>query len=161
MKSVTFILSGLFMVPDSKSGFKNSSMNMENENKTVETKKDGTLAKLEDMLKTIPEGSRQPIINLINKRKVELGLMESGLPPAGYKLKKSRNKSRIVPKENKEKESKEKDSKENESKASLRKIAMAVGVVKETEAIPRDIDIKNGSLKKDKRVIEEADSYKY
>ncbi len=120
---------------------------MESENKTIEPPKDAVLERLEQMLKTMPEASRQPILDLINRRKVELGLMKSGLPPAGYKLKKSKTKSMPVSKEKKD---------------SLRKIAKTVGTVKETEeANPHDIDIKNEPLKKDKKVIEETDSYKH
>ncbi|MCX9011942.1 MAG: hypothetical protein OIN66_12565 [Candidatus Methanoperedens sp.] len=120
---------------------------MDNESNNTEPIKDEMLTKLESMLKTMPESSRQPILDLINKRKVELGLMNSGLPHAGYKLKKSRAKPRPVSKESKE---------------SLRKIAMKVGTVKETEdVVPHDIDIKNEVLKKDKKLLEETDSYKY
>jgi hypothetical protein len=120
---------------------------MENENKTIEPPKDAVLERLEQMLKTMPETSRQPILDLINKRKVELGLAKSGLPSAGYILKKPKAKPRPVPKEKKD---------------SLQKIAKTVGTVKETEEVnPHDIDIKNEPLKKDKKVIEETDSYKH
>lgn len=120
---------------------------MENESNNTETVKDEMLAKLESMLKTMPESSRQPIIDLINKRKVELGLMNSGLPHAGYKLRKPGAKPRPISKE---------------SKDSLRKIALKVGTVRETEdVVPHDIDIKNEVLKKDKKILEETDSYKY
>ncbi|KCZ72821.1 hypothetical protein ANME2D_01256 [Candidatus Methanoperedens nitroreducens] len=120
---------------------------MENENKTIEPEKDAVLAKLERMLASMPENSRQPILNLINKRKVELGLLKSELPHAGYKLKKAHEKRKPISKERKD---------------SLQKIAMTVGTVKETErVIPSDIDIKNESLKKDRKIIEEVDSYKY
>lgn len=109
------------------------------------TEKDKVLASLERMLGSQSESSRQPILDLINKRKVELGILKSDLLPAGYKLKKKRAKLR--PKE---------------SKDSLRKIAMGVGRVQETkETIPRDIDVKDEPLKKDKKPIEEVDSYKY
>ena len=120
---------------------------MGNESTNTEPVKDEMLAKLESMLKTMPEGGRQPILDLINKRKVELGLMNSGLPNAGYKLRKTGAKPKTISKE---------------SRDSLRKIATKVGKVKETEdVVPHDIDIKNEVLKKDKKVLEEADSYKY
>ncbi len=120
---------------------------METEIKNPEPEKDEMLVKLENMLKNLPEGSRQPIINLISKRKVELGLKKSELPPAGYKLKKARAKSKQVPAEKKE---------------SLQKIARNIGIVKETdENKPTDIDIKNEPLRKDKKILEEADSFKY
>ena len=120
---------------------------MENENKTTQPEKDAVLARLEQMLQMMPENSRQPILDLINKRKVELGLKKSELPLAGYKLKKSRAKPRPLPKETRE---------------ALQKIARSVGTVKETqEIIPKDIDIKNESFKKDKKIIEEIDTYKY
>ncbi len=123
---------------------------MENEKKTTEPEKDDVLTRLENMIKNMPEGSRQPILNLINKRKVELGLMKSELPHAGYKLKKKRSKPKLSPEEIKE------------SRDSLKKIAMKVGVVPETnKRIPGDIDIKNEPLKKDKKPMEETDSYKY
>ncbi len=121
---------------------------MENENKTIEPEKDKVLANLERMLANMSENSRQPILDLINKRKVELGLLKSELPPAGYKLKKSRKKS--------------KPPLTKESKEALRKIAMTVGKVSETkETIIHDIDVKDESLKKNKKIIEEVDSYKY
>jgi len=120
---------------------------METEIKNTDTEKDEMLAKLENMLKNLPEGSRQPIINLISKRKVELGMKKSELPPAGYKLKKSKARSRQVPAEKKE---------------SLQKIARTVGIVKETDdKRPTDIDIKNEPLRKDKKILEETDSFKY
>lgn len=110
--------------------------------------KDAVLAKLERMLESMSENSRQPILELIRKRKVELGLLKSELPPAGYKLKKSKSrKTRPQPKE---------------SEDSLRKIAMNIGRVQETkETIHHDIDVKDEPLKKDKKPIEEVDSYKY
>lgn len=118
--------------------------------KTTEQEKDEVLDHLESMLKRMPENARQPILNLINKRKVELGLMKSELPLAGYKLKKRRSKPRQSTKEI------------NDSRESLKKIAMNVGVVAEKQrTIKGDIDIKNEPLKKEKKAIEEADSYKY
>lgn len=119
---------------------------METEIKNTDTEKDEMLVKLENMLKNLPEGSRQPIINLISKRKVELGMKKSELPPAGYKLKKSKTRSRQVP----------------GKKESLQKIARTVGIVKETDdKKPTDIDIKNEPLRKDKKILEETDSFKY
>ncbi len=112
-----------------------------------EPEKDKVLLKLERMLASMSESSRQPILDLINKRKVELGLLKSELPPAGYKLKKSKSQRKPKPKEGKE---------------SLRKIAMGVGRIPETkETPPRDIDIKDEPLKKEKKPLEEVDSYKY
>ncbi len=116
---------------------------MENENKNIEPAKDDVLTKLEQMLGTMPEGSRQPILDLINKRKVELGLLKSELPHAGYRLKKTKMKPKPVTKERKD---------------SLKKIAAAVGTITETkEVIPSDIDIKNEPLKKDTKMVEEID----
>lgn len=110
--------------------------------------KDETLAKLERMLENMSENSRQPILELIRKRKVELGLLKSELPAAGYKLKKSKTRAKPRP-----------QPKESEA---LRKIAMNIGRVQETkETIPRDIDVKDEPLKKDKKPVEEVDSYKY
>ncbi len=120
---------------------------MEND-KPVETGKDKVLADLERMLETMPENSRQSILELINKRKVELGLQKSGLPPAGYKLKKSRKR--------------EKPLLTKETKDSLHEIAMNVGRVSETrQTSSNDIDFKEEPLKKEKKAIEEVDSYKY
>ncbi len=117
--------------------------------KTTEKPKDEMLEKLERMLETLPENSRQPILNLINKRKVELGLMKSGLPPAGYKLKKSEKKA--IPKK--------------PSKAtmkSLSNIAKSIGTIRETkEENIHDIDVKEEPLKKERKMTEETDSYKY
>ena len=111
--------------------------------------KDSVLANLERMLESMPENSRQPILNLINKRKVELGLMASGLPPAGYKLKKP--KKREPPK----KPSKEKIE-------ALGKIAKGVGKILETkEEVHKDIDVKDEPLRKERKIEEETDSYKY
>ncbi len=107
---------------------------------------DSVLARLERMLKNTPESSRQPIINLINKRKVELGLLSSDLPIAGYKLGK---KVKSIP------------IKQEKGKDSLRKIAMSVGRITEVKEAPHDIDVKDEPLKKDKKIVEEADSYKY
>lgn len=123
---------------------------MENETKTKEPGKDAVLAKLEGMLEKMSHGSRQPILELINKRKIELGLLKSELPPAGYKLKKSKTRAKTKPPQPKD------------SKDSLRKIAMSVGRVTETkETVPHDIDVKEEPLKKDKKPVEEVDSYKY
>jgi hypothetical protein len=45
---------------------------------------------------------------------------------------------------------------------SLRKIAQGIGRIKEKEAIsPHDMDMKDEPLKKDKKALEEIDSYKY
>jgi len=122
---------------------------MENETKTTEPEKDVILANLERMLEKMPQNSRQPILDLINKRKVELGLQKSQLLPAGYKLKKSRAKAKPKPQT-------------EESKESIRKIAMTVGKIQEIkEKVPQEIDVKDEPLKKDKKAIEEADSYKY
>ncbi len=123
---------------------------MENETKTKEPGKDAVLVKLEGMLEKMSPGSRQPILELINKRKIELGLLKSELLPAGYKLKKSKTRAKTKPPQPKD------------SKDSLRKIAMGVGRVTETkETVPHDIDVKEEPLKKDKKPVEEVDSYKY
>lgn len=122
---------------------------MDNEIKTKELKKDDSLENLERMLEKLPEGARKPILDLINKRKVELGLMKSELKPAGYILKKGKIKSKPKPPT-------------TESMESLRKIAQGIGRIKETEVIsPHDMDMKDEPLKKDKKTLEEVDSYKY
>ncbi len=120
---------------------------MENDNKDKQPEKDKSLENLERMLEKLPENARKPILDLINKRKVELGLLKSELKPAGYILKKGRAKPKPQTKESKE---------------SLRKIAENVGKVKEiNETNVRDVDVKDEPLKKDKKPIEEVDSYKY
>ena len=122
---------------------------MDNEIKTKEEKKDASLENLERMLEKLPEGARKPILDLITKRKVELGLMKSELKPAGYILKKGRVKTKPTPPT-------------KESMESLRKIAQGIGRIKEIEKIsPHDIDMKDEPLKKDKKALEEVDSYKY
>ncbi|GFO95957.1 hypothetical protein ig2599ANME_0139 [groundwater metagenome] len=111
--------------------------------------KDEMLEKLEQMLESMPENARQPILDLINKRKVELGLMKSGLPTAGYRLRKTEKKA--APR---------KPSKETVK--SLSKIAMGVGKVREPkDDVSRDIDVKDEPLKKERKITEESDSYKY
>jgi hypothetical protein len=111
--------------------------------------KDEVLEKLEKMLESMPENARQPIRDLINKRKVELGLVKSGLPMAGYRLRKTENKV-LARKPSKE------------TVKSLNKIAKGVGKVKEPEDKVRpDIDVKDEPLKKDRKLTEESDSYKY
>lgn len=115
----------------------------------TENPKDETLEKLERMLENMPENSRQPIRDLINKRKVELGLMKSGLPPAGYKLKKRAKKAIPVKPSRKTVES-------------LSKIAKGVGKVPEIKGeVRQDIDVKDEPLKKERKLTEESDSYKY
>ncbi len=114
--------------------------------------KDKVLEDLERMLEGLSENSKQPILELIRKRKVELGLLNSDLPNAGYKLRKRR----AQPAHGTDKINRE------ASKKSLRKIALGVGRVSETrETKPQDIDVKDEPLKKDKKTLEEADSYKY
>ncbi len=128
---------------------------MENETK-IEPEKDALLAKLERMLENAPENSRQPLIELVNKRKVELGLLKSELLPAGYKLKKRGARAKPAP------QAKAGKQEQKKSKESLRKIAMGVGRITETKEIPsHDIDVKDEPLKKDKKPLEEADSYTY
>jgi hypothetical protein len=115
----------------------------------IPPQKDSVLANLERMLESMPENSKQPIRNLINKRKVELGLMKSELLPAGYKLKKLRKK-----------EPPRKPSKETIE--ALSKIAKGIGKIKETTVeAQKDIDLKEEPLKKERKIEEEADSYKY
>ncbi len=111
--------------------------------------KDEVLEKLEKMLESMPENARPPIRDLINKRKVELGLMKSGLPMAGYRLRKTEKKA--PPR---------KPSKETVK--SLNKIAKGVGKIMEQEdEVNQDIDVKDEPLKKDRKISEESDSYKY
>jgi len=122
---------------------------MENDNKDKLPEKDKSLENLERMLEKLPENARKPILDLINKRKVELGLLKSELKPAGYILKKGRAKPKSKPQT-------------KESKESLRKIAENIGRVKEiNETNFHDVDVKDEPLKKDKKPIEEVDSYKY
>lgn len=122
---------------------------MDNDNKDKQPEKDQSLENLERMLEKLPENARKPILDLINKRKVELGLLKSELKPAGYILKKRRPKPKPKPQT-------------KESKESLRKIAENVGRVKEiNETNFHDVDVKDEPLKKDKKPIEEVDSYKY
>ena len=124
-----------------------------------EPEKDALLSKLEDMLLKLPENSRQPITDLINKRKVELGLLKSELPIAGYRLKGKHPKdTNAVPIPRK----KPKNPIPRKNKDAIRKIAKTVGRITETDCVVGlDIDIKDEPLKKDKKVLEEADSYKY
>lgn len=111
--------------------------------------KDATLEKLEKMLEGMPENARQPIRDLINKRKVELGIMKSGLPQAGYRLRKTEKKA--PPR---------KPSKE--TVMSLNKIAKSVGKIREpVDEVSQDIDVKDEPLKKERKITEESDSYKY
>jgi hypothetical protein len=111
--------------------------------------RDAMLEKLEQMLESMPEDARQPIRDLINKRKVELGLMKSELPSAGYRLRKTEKK--VPPR---------KPSKETVK--SLNKIARSVGKVREPgDEVSKDIDIKDEPLKKERKITEESDSYKY
>ena len=111
--------------------------------------KDEVLEKLEKMLESMPESARPPIRDLINKRKVELGLMKSGLPMAGYRLRKTEKKA------NPRKPSKE-------TVNSLNKIAKGVGKIMEQEnEVNQDIDVKDEPLKKDRILTEDSDSYKY
>ncbi len=122
---------------------------MENDNKDKQPEKDKSLENLERMLEKLPENARKPILDLINKRKVELGLLKSELKPAGYILKKGRAKPKPKPQT-------------KESKESLRKIAESVGRVKEIKVTDfHDVDVKDEPLKKDKKPLEEVDSYKY
>ncbi len=122
---------------------------MVNEIKTNELEKDESLENLERMLEKLPEGARKPILDLIKKRKIELGLIKSESKPAGYILKKQR----VKPKPNLP---------TKESMESLRKIAQGIGRIKEKEEIlPHDIDMKDEPLKKFKKALEEVDSYKY
>jgi hypothetical protein len=124
-------------------------MDNDTTNKQPEKQKDESLENLERMLDKLPENARKPILDLINKRKVELGLLKSELKPLGYKLKKGRAKPKPKPQT-------------RESMESLRKIAGNIGRVKEpTETNFHDVDVKDEPLKKEKKAIEEVDSYKY
>ncbi len=109
--------------------------------------KDATLAKLERMLESMSEKSRQPILDLIHKRKVELGLLKSELPPAGYKLKKTKARAKPTP--------------TPQQKNSIRNRAMNIGKVAETKETVQHLDVKDEPLKKEKKPLEEVDSYKY
>ncbi len=111
--------------------------------------KDKSLENLERMLEKLPENARKPILDLINKRKVELGLLKSELKPLGYKLKRGKAKPKPRPQT-------------KESMESLRKIAGNIGKVKETQKTDfHDVDVKDQPLKKEKKALEEVDSYKY
>ena len=121
---------------------------MENENHNPEVEKDASLLNLERMLEKMPEKSRQPILDLINKRKVELGLKKSELKPMGYKLRTNKRKARPVV--------------SSEKKEEIRKIAAGIGRISETkQVISSNIDVKDEPLKREKKAIEEVDSYKY
>jgi hypothetical protein len=122
---------------------------MMTDTKTENIIEDEVLVRLERMLESMPENSRQPIRKLIKKRKVELGLMESDLLPAGYQLKKARTKP-VQKKASKD------------TLESLNKIARGIGKIKETnKEIHPDIDVKDEPLKKERKIEEETDSYKY
>ena len=111
--------------------------------------KDKSLENLERMLEKLPENARKPILDLINKRKVELGLLKSELKPLGYKLKKGKAKPKPKPQT-------------KECMESLRKIAGNIGRVKETQKTDfHDVDVKDQPLKNEKKALEEVDSYKY
>jgi hypothetical protein len=118
-----------------------------NKEPEMQPEKDKSLENLERMLEKLPENARKPILDLINKRKVELGLLKSELKPLGYKLKKGRAKPKPQTKESME---------------SLRKIAGNIGRVKEIQKTDfHDVDVKDEPLKKEKKALEEVDSYKY
>jgi len=124
----------------------NDTTNKQPEN---QPQKDKSLENLERMLEKLPENAKKPILDLINKRKVELGLLKSELKPAGYILKKAKSKPKPKPQT-------------KESMESLRKIAENIGRVKEIkETDYHDIDVKDEPLKKEKKTLEEVDSYKY
>ncbi|PWB51874.1 MAG: hypothetical protein C3F06_09420 [Candidatus Methanoperedenaceae archaeon] len=124
-------------------------MDNDTTNKQLEKQKDKSLENLERMLEKLPENARKPILDLINKRKVELGLLKSELKPLGYKLKKGNVKPKPKPQT-------------KQSMESLRKIAGNIGRVKEpVETNFHDVDVKDEPLKKEKKAIEEVDSYKY
>lgn len=122
---------------------------MENDTTDNQPEKDRSLENLERMLEKLPEHARKPILDLINKRKVELGLLKSELKPAGYMLKKGRAKPKPKPQT-------------KEGMESLRKIAENIGRIKETKGTDfHDVDVKDEPLKKEKKALEEVDSYKY
>ncbi len=111
--------------------------------------KDKSLENLERMLEKLPENAKKPILDLINKRKVELGLLKSELKPLGYKLKKRKAKPQPKPQT-------------KESMESLRKIAANIGTIKEVQKTDfHDVDVKDQPLKKETKALEEVDSYKY
>ena len=114
-------------------------MDNDTTNKQPEKQKDKSLENLERMLEKLPENARKPILDLITTE----------LKPLGYKLKKGRAKPKpkLQTRENME---------------SLRKIAENIGRVKEpTETNFHDVDVKDEPLKKEKKAIEEVDSYRY
>ena len=124
-------------------------MDNDTTNKQLEKQKDKSLENLERMLEKLPENARNPILDLINKRKVELGLSKSELKPLGYKLKKGKAKPKPKPQT-------------KQSMESLRKIAENIGRIKEKDETDfHDVDVKDEPLKKEKKAIEEVDSYKY
>jgi len=124
-------------------------MDNDTTNKQLEKQKDKSLENLERMLEKLPENARNPILDLINKRKVELGLLKSELKPLGYKLKKGNAKPKPKPQT-------------KQSMEYLRKIAENIGRIKEKDETDfHDVDVKDEPLKKEKKAIEEVDSYKY
>ncbi|MFA4936305.1 MAG: hypothetical protein WC568_10770 [Candidatus Methanoperedens sp.] len=126
-------------------------MDNDTTNKELEKQpeKDKSLENLERMLEKLPENAKKPILDLINKRKVELGLLKSELKPLGYKLKKGKAKPQSKPQT-------------KESMESLRKIAANIGKVKEIQKTDfHDVDVKDQPLKKETKALEEVDSYKY
>lgn len=117
-------------------------------NTEKQPEKDKSLEDLEKMLEKLPEAAQKPILDLIKKRKVELGILKSELKPAGYILKKRKTKPKPKPVT-------------KESMESLRKIAENIGKIKEIKENFHDVDVKDEPLKKDKKTLEEVDSYKY
>lgn len=131
---------------------------MDNEISIKQPEKDKSLADLERMLEKLPENARKPILDLIHRRKVELGLLESELKPAGYILKKRKSKPASKPEWKKEKKPEKKIEKNLES---LRNIAKTIGTIKEKEKIVfHDVAIIDESSK-EKKVLKDIDSYKY
>ncbi len=128
---------------------------MDNEISAGQQEKDKSLDNLERMLEKLPENARKPILDLIHKRKVELGLLKSELKPAGYLLKKGKARqkpdSRPRPKAQIE-----------QSKESLRIIAKNIGKIKEIKEIDfHDVDIIEKPAPKEKKTLQEIDTYKY
>lgn len=128
---------------------------MDNEISARQPEKDKSLDNLERMLEKLPENARKPILDLIHKRKVELGLLKSELKPAGYLLKKGRAKSKPASRPRPKPQT-------EQSRESLRMIARNIGKIKETREIEfHDVDVIEEPVQKEKKNLQEIDTYKY
>lgn len=132
---------------------------MDNEISIKQPEKDKSLDNLERMLEKLPENAKKPILDLIHKRKVELGLLKSELKPAGYILKKGKESKQKQKLEQKREKKIEKKTEKNLD--SLRKIAQNIGTIKEKEKDDfHDVDFIDESQKV-KKPPKDVDSYKY